>query len=102
APPVRCGIELDQKSGERSRHRTLARSQFMQFRVVEQKVALPHGALNFDYRVAHHAAEASLGFWAVHDLLDRRVHQTAIEHGWIVATPAPLRWLCPDDVLHIF
>ena len=33
-----------------------------------------------------------------YDLLDRRIHQAAVEHGRIVASPAPFRRLGADRV----
>src|SRR6202521_423019 len=73
----------------------------MQLGIFEIKIALPHAALHVGNGVAHHAAQPSLPLGTVHVLLYRRIHQAAVEHGGIVASPAPLGRLSPNRILHI-
>ena len=65
------------------------------------EVALAHSALHIRDRVTHHAAQAGLRLGAMHNLLDRGVHQSAVEDRWIVASTAPLGGFCADRVLHV-
>src|SRR5271155_1632119 len=74
----------------------------MQGGIFEIKIPLPHAALHVSDRMAHHAAQTGLGFGAMNDLLDWRVHQAAVKDGGIVAAAAPLRRLCANRILHVF
>jgi len=87
--PVWFWIEIDQKIMQRAHYGILARGHLVKSRIFEIKITLPHGALHLGDGVAHHAAEASLSFRSVHELLDRRIHLARIEHSRIVAAPAP-------------
>src|SRR5438046_10368693 len=51
--------------------------------------------------MAHQPAEPRLRLRAMHDLLDRYVHQSAVEHCRIVAAAAPFGRLGADGVLHV-
>ena len=72
-----------------SHERILAGCQLVQLGVFQIKIALAHGAFHIGDGVAHHAAESCLRLGAMHDLLDRCVHEAAIENGGIVASAAP-------------
>ncbi len=67
-------IQLHQEIVQRTHYRVLAGSEFVQLGVFEIKISLTHGAFHVGNRVAHHAAESSLGLGAMHNLLDWRVH----------------------------
>ena len=95
------GIQIDQKIVQRAHHGILARCHLVKSRILEVKVPLAHGALHLRDGVAHHAAQASLRFGPVNDLLDRRIHQAAVEHGRIMAPAAPLRGLRAYYILHV-
>src|SRR3989442_6045916 len=58
--------------------------QLVQLWVCEVEIALAHRALHVGNRVAHHATQSGLRLGSVHDLLDGRVHQPAVEHSMIV------------------
>src|SRR5579863_8436350 len=73
----------------------------MQLGVFEIKIPLPHTALHVGDRVAHHATKSGLRLGTVHDLLYRRIHQSTVKHGGIVASAAPFGGFGADRVLHI-
>src|SRR5438552_1960245 len=98
---VRLRIQLDEKIVQRSRDWIFRCCQFVQFWIFEVKITLAHRALHLGNRVTHHAAESRLRLRAMHDLLDRCVHQSAVEHCRIVAAAAPFGRLGADGVLHV-
>ncbi len=89
------------KSCKLAHDRILARGEFVQLGIFEVEVPLAHRAFHVRDGVAHHAAQSGLRFGTVHDLLDRSIHQAAVEHGRIVASAAPFRRLGADRVLHV-
>ena len=86
---------------QRAPHRILRGRQFVELGILQIKIALPHRALHVGNGVAHHAAQPSLRLRPVNDLLDRRIHQSRVQHGRIVAAAAPLRGFRADRVLHV-
>ena len=86
---------------QRALDRILRSRQLVQLGILQIEIALAHGALHFGDGVTHHATEARLRLRAVHDLLDRSIHQTAVEDGRIVASAAPFRRLGADRILHV-
>src|SRR5260370_2809392 len=79
----------------------LAGCHLVQLWIFEIKGSLAHGALHVSNRVAHHAAKSGLRFRTMHDLLDRRIHQSAVQHSMIMASAAPFRRLGAHTVLHV-
>src|SRR5579863_6929901 len=73
----------------------------MQLGVFEIEISLPHTALHVGDRVAHHATKSGLRLGTVHDLLYRRIHQSTVKHGGIVASAAPFGGFGTDRVLHV-
>src|SRR5450755_1933258 len=100
-PAVRFRIQLDQEIMQRAHESVLAGCEFVQLGIFKIKIALAHGAFYVGNRVAHHAAKSSLSFGAMHDLLDRGVHQATVENGWIVTSAAPFRRLGANPALHV-
>src|SRR5579872_333059 len=86
---------------QKALYRSLVSCKLMQLGILEIKITLPHRAFHMRDRVAHHAAQPSLRFWAMHDLFDRRIHQSAVKHSRIMTTAAPLRRARADGVLHV-
>ena len=101
-PAMRFGIQPDHEIVQRTRYRILRRSQFVQFGILEIKIGLAHRAFHAGDGMAHHATQSGLRFRTMHDLLDRRIHQAAVENGRIVASAAPFRGLGADGILHVF
>ena len=79
----------------------LARRQFMQLRILQYEIALPHRALHFHDAVAHHAGQSRLRRGRIFNLPDRRIEHSAEKQRRIVAARAPLRTLYPSHVLHV-
>ena len=98
---MRLRVEISKKIMDGADHRIVAGREFVQFGIFKIEVSLAHGALHLRDGVAHHAAQASLRFGPVNDLLDRRIHQAAVEHGRIMAPAAPLRGLRAYYILHV-
>src|SRR5437879_12620784 len=82
--PMRLWIEAHDEIVQLADEWILAGSEFMQFRIFQEEIALAHGALHLDDAVAHQAAETGAGFRAVYDLLDGRIEEPAAEEGGIV------------------
>ena len=100
-PAMRLRIYQDREIVKAAHDRILARCQFMQLRIFKYEIALAHRALHLYDGMAHQAAEPCMCFRPVDDLLDRRIHHSAVEHCGIVASTAPLRGLRTDHILHV-
>jgi len=74
---VRLGIQFDEKIMQRARHRILRGSELVQLGILQIEIRLTHRALHVGNGVAHHATQPGLRLGAMHNLLDRRVHQSA-------------------------
>src|SRR5713226_3843136 len=86
---------------ERSTDRTLTGCQLVQLGVFQIKISLTHRALHVGDGMTHHAAQPGLRLGTVYDLFDGSVHQSAVEHGRIVAPSAPLGRFGADRILHV-
>ncbi len=99
--PVRLRIHLHHKIVHRAHNWILARRQFMQLRILQYEIALPHRALHFHDAVAHHAGQSRLRCGRIFNLPDRRIEHSAEKQRRIVAARAPLRTLYTRYVLHV-
>ena len=98
---VRLGIQAHDKVMQLANEWIFAGGQFMQLRIFQKEISLAHSAFHFHNAVAHEAAQARARFRTIHDLLDGRIEQAAVEQGGIVATGAPFRGAHAGDVLHV-
>ncbi len=98
---MRFRIELDHEIVQGTHQGILAGRKFVQLWIFEIKVSLPHRALYVGNGVAHHAAESSLRFGRVNDLLDRSIHLSGIENCRVMAPSAPFGRLGADRILHV-
>ena len=98
---MRLGIQIGQEVMHSADHGILAGGQLVHLRVFQEKISLAHSALYLDDGVAHHAAEPCLGFGPVNNLLDGRIHQSAVKHCRIMAPATPFGSFGTRNLLHV-
>ena len=98
---VRLRIQPDQEIMQRARHRILRGREFVQLGILQIKIAPGPSCSSRRRWSGTSCSRVRPAIRAMHDLLDRRIHQPAVEHGGIVASAAPLRRLGADRILHV-